>query len=208
MTEVAPVENAAVNATDMREEVAAGFYNPDLDFLKLAKETKLFTKGFRLVEKSTLLGVPFIIVSVTYREGFPRPDGKPGDYVSIEAVVADKHTLESPPVRSMRDGELLVYPNEPIIFNDSSTGVRRTITALLHAMEIIDPGKPGNKDENIYDRPYQIWRSGADRATTGVIADQNGEQFRYGVSRGLRKSEYEWQPPTGKPQPATTYYLS
>lgn len=185
-----------------------GLYNPDLDFRKLALESQYFSKGFRLVDnKDYLIGVPHVIIGVTYREGFPR-EGMAGDYVSIEAVVADKATLDTPPVRSQLPGELAVHPNEAIVYNDSGTGIRRTLTELFHNTGLIDVGNPGkNSDLNVFDRPFQQWVSGADRATTGIVATVNGEPFRYLALRGLRRSDYEWTDPSGNEHPATTHYF-
>src|SRR5215472_4045690 len=94
-------------------------YDPDLDFRKLASEATYFTRGFRLVEKDDLIGVPHVIISVTYREGYVTETGIKGDYVSVEAVTADAATLDSPQVKSMTDSrELAVYPNEAVVYND------------------------------------------------------------------------------------------
>lgn len=192
----------AKTATEARELANVWQYNPDMDFRKLALEAEYGSKGFRLVEKDDLLNVPHIIIGITYRQGFPTPGGKPGDYVSIEAVVADKDTLMTPPIRNALDLEnLKVYGNEPVVYNDGSTGVRRQLTEQLHGMGIIDVGNP-RKDENPFDRPFQEWASGGDLAESGIVADQNGVPFRYAALRGLRRSDYEWQG-----QPAHTHYI-
>lgn len=184
-----------------------GLYNPDLDFRKLALEATYFSKGFRLIDdKDALIGVPHIIIGVTYREGFPR-EGTAGDYVSIEAVIADKATLDTPPVRSQLPAELVVHPNEAIVYNDSGTGIRRTLTELFHNTGLIDVGKPGKADVNVFDRPFQRWAEGGDRAATGIVATVNGEPFRYLALRGLRRSDYEWTDPAGNDHPATTHYF-
>jgi hypothetical protein len=170
-------------------------YDPDMDFRKLALETHYRARGFRLVTKDDLEAITHIIVGVTYREGFPR-DQKKGDYISIEAVVADQATLDLPQCRKMRESrhlgsELTVFPNEPVVYNDSGTGARRTLTELFAWMGLIDCGSlAGFTSLTPYDKPYQLWAAGADLATTGIIADNNGEKFRYGVPRGLRRSDY------------------
>jgi hypothetical protein len=176
-------------------------YNPDLDFKRLALEAEYGSKGFRLVEnKNSLLGVPMVIIAVTYRPGFPRAGGE-GDYLSVEAVVADKDTLNSFPIQAQLPAQMEVWPNEPIVFNDGSTGIRRQLTELLHSIGVINVGKP-RKDENPFDRPYQMWESGAELATTGIVANADGVKFRYVAPRGLRRSDYEWND-----KPATTYYI-
>jgi len=193
---------AVPSDTEPRVELY-GLYDPNLDFRKLALEATYYSKGFRLVDnKDILIGVPHVIIGMTFREGFPR-EGVSGDYVSIEAVVADKDTLATPPVKAQLPSELAVHPNEAIVYNDSSTGIRRTLVELLHSTGVIDVGSPSkNKDANPFDRPYQQWSTGAERAQEGIFATVNGEPFRYLALRGLRRSDYEWQG-----QPAHTHYF-
>jgi hypothetical protein len=207
--QVTPSEVAVPeSSTDRRiAEVAFG-YNPDRDFAKLAMEAQYHSRGFRLIEKSALIGVPHVIIGVTYRPGYPRADKEPGDYVSIEAVIATKEILNSPQVvhmlrkeQGISPDDLEVWGNESVVYNDSGTGIRRSLTELFHEIGVIDVGPP-KSGENMYDRQYQVWANGEDRATTGIVADLNGEPFRYTAWYGLRKSEYE--SPYG---PATTYYL-
>jgi len=188
------------NATEMREVENVWGFDPDLDFQKLALEAKYRARGFRLVEKADLENVPHVIVGVTYRPGYV-VNGKQGDYVSVEAVVADKETLNSNPIKHLLPETVRVYGNEPVVYNDGSTGIRRSLTELFQAIGLIDVGK-AVKDENPFDRPYSDWKEGADQAITGFTADKDGEKFRFVVARGLRRSDYEWQG-----QPATTYYL-
>lgn len=184
-------------------------YDPSLDFRKLALEAAYFSRGFRLVEKAELIGVPFIVINATYREGFLSPDKKVlGDYVSLECVVADRDTLDSPQVRALMrttrpdKGDLLtVYPNEPVVINDGGTGIRRAITELLIEDGMVDPGGDKN-DPRRADRPFSQWKSGADQAQYGIEADSQGRKFRYVAMRGLRVSEYE-----SDFGPATTYYF-
>ena len=195
----------AVESVNSTTERNLALYDPDRDFRKLALEAKYFSKGFRLVSKEDLIGVPHVIIAVTYREGFPRA-GAVGDYVSVEAVVADKDTLHSSPVRSMLpmgiEG-LTVYPEESVVYNDGSTGIRRELTSLFARMGLIDVGAARTDAENPFDKPYQFWQEGEELATTGITADSDGEPFRFVAMRGLRKSEYEWQPG----QNATTFYV-
>lgn len=180
-------------------------YDPDLDFRKLAGEATYFSRGFRLVEKDDLIDIPHVVIAVTYREGYLREEnGKQvqGDYVSVEAVVADAQTLMSPQVRSKVDVDsLAVYPNEAVVYNDGGTGIRRELTKLFDDIGMIDVGGTGD-DERRYDRPYSLWREGGDAAQAGFTVDRNGEKFRYFSLRGLRKSEYD--SPFG---PAVTFYF-
>jgi len=177
-------------------------HDPDRDFQKLALEAEYFSKGFRKVDKADLEGVPHVIIGVTYREGYTRPDGTRGDYISVEAVVADKATLESSPIRHMLPRELAVWGNESVVYNDGGTGIRRELTSLFHSIGLIDVGAPSTKKENPFDRPYQEWVNGSDVAATGITEDLEHNPFRFIAARGLRRSDYE--SPFG---PATTFYI-
>lgn len=199
MSETTP-EGQIAQLTPERALEALGLYDPDLDFRKLAAETRYFSKGFRLVSKEDLIGIPHIVTSVIYRPGFPRA-GTEGDYASVEAVIADAATLNAPQVRHQLASELTVFPNEPVVYNDSGTGVRRTFTELFTWMGLINPGSAA-RGLSPFDKQYQLWDSGADLAATGIIADGNGEKFRYLAMRGLRRSDYE-----SEYGPATTYYI-
>lgn len=195
-----------VNATEARDEFALNLYDPDMDFRKLALEEAYHAKGFRLVSKDELIGVPFIITNVTYREGFPQAGKGPGDYISCEAVVADKQTLDQWPVKSQLPENLTVFPNEPIVFNDGGTGIRRALTQLYSQIGLIDPGK-SKGEENAADKPFQRWDRGGELAELGISHDLNGKPVRYLAVRGLRVSEYDWTDENGKPHPASTYYF-
>jgi hypothetical protein len=190
------------SATAQRE-LEAVLYNADLDFRKLALDVAYVSQGFRLIDKSALEGVPHVVKRVVYREGFPRGESKqPGDYVSVECVVADREILESNPIKRQLPRELEVYPNEPVIFNDSGTGIRRTLTEGFERYSLINVG-PDRADENSYDRQFQRWADGAEAAQTGFTGDDlGGKQAIYLALRGLRRSDYE--SPYG---PATTWYF-
>lgn len=187
------------------EVVSAGefpLWNPDNDFRKLALDVGYVSEGFRLISKEDLLGVPFVVKTVVYREGFPR-EGAEGDYVSVECVVADKRTMESEPVRSMIENyPPAVFGNEGIVFNDSGTGIRRQLTRLFHEWQLIDVGQPLGDDLNPYDKPYQSWASGMGPAMSGIRAEDIGRAGLYLALRGLRRSDYDWHG-----QNATTYYF-
>lgn len=185
-------EVATTNATESRL-ASYGLFDPDLDFKNLVAEVQpgFYTRGFRLIEKDDLIGVPHVIVGLTYREGYLNPETKQyGDYVSVEAVVASTDVLESVPVKYQLPKELKVFGNETVIYNDGSTGIRRSLTELLHQTGIIDVGA-SKGDENLFDKPYQRWASGSEKATDGIVADAQGNKFRYAALRGLRLSEYE-----------------
>jgi hypothetical protein len=193
-----------------RRELDAVLYNPDLDFRRLALDVAEVSQGFRLVSKDDLEAVPHVVKRVIYRPGFPRADS-PGDYVSVECVVADKEALVSAPVWAQiskaqnisSPDQLTVFGGEPVIYNDSSTGIRRTLTQLFEKYSLINTGPTTRKDEVTADRQFQLWVTGAEHAQDGFTGnDLGGKQAIYLALRGLRKSEYE--SPFG---PATTWYF-
>lgn len=202
-TAVAVAQDVPANLTPTDRRIAdiAWGHDPDRDFQTLAAQANYFSKGFRLVTKDQLIGVPHVVIGVTYRPGYPDANGN-GDYVSVEAVVADAATLSSSPIKHMLPGELTVWGNESVVYNDGSTGVRRELTALLQHIGLIDVG-PEDGKSNPFDRPFQMWAAGAERATEGIVADLDGTPFRFIAARGLRKSDYD--SPYG---PATTFYIA
>lgn len=205
MSDQTATESTSVAVPETSTELRSWGVDPALDFQKLALEAKYFSRGFRLVsDKGMLVGVPHVIIGVTYRPGYSRPDGVTYDYVSIEAVVADKKTLNSNPIRSQLPcavEDLPVFANESIVYNDGGTGIRRELTSIFHSQGLIDVGTP-KKNENPFDRPFQQWASGADIAQEGIFEDSQHDPFRFVAVRGLRRSDYE--SPFG---PATTFYI-
>jgi hypothetical protein len=198
----------AVSATQAREADSV-LYNPDNDFRKLALDVAAVSQGFRLVSKEDLAGVPHVIKRVIYRPGFPRNDS-PGDYVSVEAVVADTVSLQSAPVWEQiakaqnltSFDQLKVFGNEGVIYNDSGTGIRRELTDLFERYSLINCGRP-KADEVACDRPYQVWESGAELAQDGITGEHTGGKGGlYLALRGLQRSEYEYLG-----SPATTWYF-
>lgn len=192
-------------------EVFRTFYDPDLDFRKLAAELTGVARGFRLVEKDDLLNVPHIIISVTWRPGYLRQQESgpaiKGDYVSLEAVVADAEMLRSPQVRAHIDvGNLAVYPNEAVIYNDGGTGIRRSCTRMFDEVGMIDVGGT-EKDDRRWDRPFSMWAAGAELAQEGIRTTRSGKALAYGVPRGLRKSVYQ-NPAAAEGIDSETFYFA
>lgn len=194
-SEVAIPEDARV--TELR-----GLYDPELDFRKLAAEAEYFARGFRLVEKDDLIGVPFVVINATFREGYLDPVTKEkGDYVSLECVVADKEILEAPQTQAQLNharagtGPLGVYPSEPVVINDGSTGIRRSMVEVLSLAGDVKTGGD-------YDRPYQVWEKGSAEAEFGFSRGQT-RALPYVALRGLRRSDYENE--FGE---ATTFYFA
>ncbi len=200
-------------STEQRLAAISAGYNPDLDFKKLALEATYIHMGYTLVDKEMLSGVPLVVIGVTYREGYPNPKTDLiGDYVSVEAVCGGPADLS----RNIRMGllkeeELRIDPNQLVVFNDGSTGIRRQLTGLLHDKGMINVGPEPEKADgfsNRFDRPYQYWIDGETMAQSvtdksiSFSAEPTGEAIRYVFYNGLRRSDYEYMD-----RPATTWYF-
>lgn len=172
-------------------------------------------EGYDLIRDEAmfeLVGVPFAIFKLQYREGIQRK-GVPwrDDYVSIQLRVAPAKVLANSldRITSRRRGDLvkdkqaIAKPGEELIINDGSTGLYRQVTQYLCAKQIIDVGdafpETGEKGECRYDLPRSEWLVGAEQATEGI-------PVRLRCSRGLRYSEYT-NDYTGDKK-AVTWYLA
>lgn len=182
-------------------------YTPDKTFKNLMLEAEYASRGFTLVQKDQLIGIPFVAIAATYRPGFAR-NGRVGDYVSIEAVVAGPEQLAKLiDTGRIKEDDLSILPDEPVVFNDGSTGVRRAMTELLHERGIISVGPTPDPKEGLlskYDRPFQFWQDPPDENTT-FAAYPDGQPLRFGFVRGLRVSEYP--NPANPSDMSQTYYF-
>ena len=156
--------------------------------------------GGDVVERSTLLGVPFMVTKVTFREG--KGEFSPGirnDYISFEAVIPPENVL----AQMRKRPDLGPYaPEEEIVFNDGTTGLYRQMVMWLHQNgyikvdetqgELTDRGKRGT---SAFDQPREIWEEGEEAASEGI-------EVAMFAQRGLRVSRYE-----GPNGPAETYYF-
>lgn len=168
-------------------------------------------------DKARLLGIPHIITRATFRPGIEEKD-----YVSIEAVVADRGTLEYevkrgrvPNVDSYAD--LTVEPEERIVYNDGSTGVRRQLVHLLHNMGLIEVPNV-QQDLAVFDTPYFDWQTftqvglmnGAGEDEKIEVPDftlsPSGAPLAIVVEHGLRLSTFP--NPTNPKAMSEVFYLS
>lgn len=153
---------------------------------------------------SLLNGVPFAVVSVTFREGFGRQIAgvkAKGDYASLEVVIGDEKALKRAGVK--RD-EFPFEPLDVVRFNDGGTGVRRQIVAYLAMKGVIELQKDlkpedittfGKLGESDCDIPVGMWEhvSAGDMRFNmdgDAVYDYTFERPLI-VARGLRESEYE-----------------
>jgi hypothetical protein len=164
--------------------------------------------GSDQVAGDALIGVPFIIVEITLREGdFPHgrfkndkliPEtgcGKKHPYAYLTAVVADEAELTRAVKRGrLKDDALAVDPGEVLGFIEAGTGVYRQIIKYLHAQAYLTiPEGPddGAFGETRWDTLPESW----DFLRGEVKFDPDGQPvwtaaLRFKFPRGLRVSEY------------------
>lgn len=161
---------------------------------------------------NTLVGIPFLIHSITFRPGIIR-DGIQQDYVSIEALLADAETMR----RAIKRGQFtavqaeLLQPEENIILNDGSTGIFRQVVKYLNDNGYIalpEGPESGDKGNCRYDLPRTSWEGTAVEMTVendGTLSDTT-YPVRLFCPRGLRVSEYT--SPVNPSEKARTFYLA
>lgn len=187
---------------------------PDTDLMNisfddLAQSDQYRIPGWDLVDnKDLLMGVPFVIVGVTFQMPVAdkgRPSGE-RDYVSCRAVVGGQAQLDEATERGWIPGKLAFKPEERILFNDGSTGIRRDVVKILQSVDLIDVGH--EDDPNRFDLPWTQWKSFSQAALQGsnvvpeFTTNHRGNLFTIMARRGVRKSEY-----TNEYGDAVTYYL-
>ena len=178
-------------------------------FLDLVRQAAVVDGADLTKNKAGLIGVPFIIVSVTYRDGISKGQQR-ANYLSIEIVTADVKTWEARVKKGFIPDNCPFGPEESLVFNDGSTGVARQVTAYLHDRGVIDIGMPEDATANLNgpmgESPYDKYR--ADWATPHV----DDVEFRLPTAtapalycpRGLRESDYLIE---GSKEKSYTYYL-
>jgi hypothetical protein len=194
--------------------------------------------GANMIPKLHLLGIPFVIVGLRFQDVMRTERGW-RDYVTIDAFVTeedivrdalDKGRILKSPGRDAevhtRMEDLPVKPEERILINDGSTGVRRQIVDLLERLGLVDVGHHDEQAngtlEGVKHRHDLAWSEWADPA---LAADQvasswvsangteipafrsfpDGRPLIVGAARGLTGSVYpNDMAPSGW---ATTYYV-
>lgn len=171
--------------------------------------------GARLIDdKALLIGVPFLITSVTFRDGNIRTekiDGKkvetPSNYASVEATIGAHHMLMRAVTRKLIDRKVftLFDPLEHVVFNDGSSGICRSLVQYCVARGLFtvtdklpESGESGSTRYDIY---RADWGSPTGEPMFGPDDDPRFN-FDLACPRGLRVSEYD-----GPNGPAGTYYL-
>lgn len=173
-------------------------------------------------DKLRLLGVPFVATRLTFRPGITDAAGNLNDYVSVEAVIGGEPELAEAlrrgwiPNASGVIADLPFRPNEKVVFNDGSTGVRRQFVTLLWKLGLIEiEGVAG--DAAIFDTPYFGWKSFSQHSLMNGEGDEkltvpdftegsNGTPLAIFADHGLRLSEFP--NPANPKDTSRVFYLS
>lgn len=123
-----------------------------------------------------LIGVPFLVKTVTFRPGDIIPDGQEvaRDFVSVEVLIRPDHAHK--------------FPRKYVVFNDGSTGIYRQIVAALAARDVVelDENLPESGDANTtrYDVSF---------STTDAAGEPEPREFDLKLlcPEGLRDSSYK-----------------
>jgi hypothetical protein len=147
-----------------------------------------------------LVSVPFGIYRVTFRPG---AGGR--DFVTCETLIAP---ADHPRFRlgyvmqgekkdkKVQINELPFLPGDMIVFNDSSTGIRRQIVQYLAAKEFItipDGAETGKMGGSRFDAPVDQWTNinhGEMWFNTDGLPNYMAD-IRLTCPRGIRYSDYE-----------------
>lgn len=113
-------------------------------------------------DKLRLCGFPHVITKVSYRPGvMNKATGIRQDYVSVEAVAAPQSYIDEALKRNWILEEVRdILPNagERIVYNDGSTGIKRQLTHILWAKQLLKLGiEPQAMSD--FDAPYSTWES-------------------------------------------------
>jgi hypothetical protein len=152
-----------------------------------------------------LENVPFVVTGANYREGDIADQGSdlPGCYLSLQLTIADERFLSKlERMGRIKMDDLPFLPEETVIINDGSTGVKRQFTEYLHVQNhitVVAPGEElisgGAKGESSFDRPPAQWHTTDDRGRL-TVAESGFVEYEIQLSkallctRGLRSSEY------------------
>lgn len=179
--------------------------------------------GVSLIGKEHLIGVPHVITCITFQKIPPvAKDGtQKNGFVSVEATIAGERELARAVARgrvianglAVTDVEsLLIDPDERIVYNDGSTGVRRQLVKILDAIGLI---RVDGTTDRRFDRSWLEWEEageqwreqGTDDNDVAMVVPSfthraDGRPLLINVPRGLYVSAY-----TNDHGESETFYL-
>lgn len=181
--------------------------------------------GRYVADQLDLLGVPFVVTGVRFQSPIADKGREGGfrDYLTLEATIADLDTVE----REIKRGRIVrtagkdalavsdvqslaVEPEDRIVVNDGSTGIRRQLVGLLdHPKAALI--SVGNKDNprrhdlssNRWDSiGEQTWTTAEGEELPYITMNNDGKPFLLIARRGLYASQY-----SNEYGESTTFYL-
>lgn len=202
---------------EIEHGVARATHNPNAGlFASLLEGATVIQTATLEQDKMSLVGVPMVITRVTYR---PKAAKTERGFVSVEAVIADEDHIRQAVRRGWIPGverfdEFPFTPEELVVFNDGSTGIRRQLTMMLHSAGVLDIGAFDAGDNSAFDRDWSEWESFATSTRQNLGEDAQGNTVQIDVPdfpdlrifavHGLRVSNYT----AAGVGDATTFYLS
>lgn len=212
MTGIAEIEHGVTKTT----------FNPNAGlFDSLMEGATVIQTASLEQDKMSLIGVPMMITRVTYR---PKAVKTERGFVSVEAVIGDVPHIEQAIRRGWIPGverlaDFPFTPEELIVFNDGSTGIRRQLTMLLQSARKLDigPYEPAGNTAGVdpaFDRDWSEWNVFATSSKQNIDVDSQGNTVQIDVpdftdlrifaTHGLRVSNYT----AAGVGDATTFYLA
>lgn len=174
--------------------------------------------------KPGLVGIPFIITKVTFQlpDEELNKDNDVKDYVSLEIQIAPEEFIaqnikrKAVPYQGSVEGWVESYgyrPNDYLVLNDGSKGIRRQIVEALQNSGMIDIGPlTGTKQD--FDRPWAEWvrfdqaeqhkQDGEPVDVPSFSKGSHGDDLAMPVLMGLRES----RDPDAPTAHSSTFYLS
>ena len=165
--------------------------------------------GGELEKAESLVGVPFVILRLTFRRGdFARKDkaydGEPGDYVSVDLVTAPADVIARRIERGkIETSTVIADPSTHLVLNLSGTAAYRELVKILEYKRLIQlPKGPdgetgpesGEFGESRFDTPVRLW--GIHNVARVKYNDDGTYQsaefdVRIHAPRGLRASTFD-----------------
>lgn len=194
-TEIATVDE---RPTELGLVIPAGADIMRLSAADLFASAESFeVEGYGLVsDKMTLIGVPFVVVGVRYQKPVEVKNGPARDYVTLESIIGTSAMIAEAEERGLIPGGKCAWkPEERVVINDGSTGIRRQVTKMLQSAGLLNVGEV--TDDSSYDRSWIDWESfSQDNGKDGeqmapyFTRNPNGNQLIIKAFRGLRVSQY------------------
>lgn len=200
-------------------QISSGMQSAEMQLWEDADSYDRLLGSLDVETKIRLVGVPFAITTATFRDGIADRD-----YCSLEICTADSARYNTAKIirrRASQTKDLTVAqvaelgydqddyaePLSRLVFNDSSTGVRRQMVSYLNMKhyvlsdrEVTDRDHDvlgGELGQNIFDVAASEWVEGADLAKEGIKLAPP-----LLCMQGLRVSAYEYEG-----RAAATFYL-